>query len=79
MVLPSGFSKEEYVETFKDSVPHLWEDIVLFCDLRKDNYMRRKAKELRTVPYYSPEQYLLKHVQPRSVKGHRDRYIDSIA
>lgn len=69
MVLPSGFSKEEYVETFKDCFPHLWEDIVLFCDLRKDNYMRRKAKGLRTVPYYSPEQYLLKHVQPRSVKG----------
>lgn len=64
MVLPTGFSKEEYVETFKDCFPYLWEDIVLFCGLRKDNYMRRKAKGLRIVPYYSPEQYLLKHVLP---------------
>lgn len=50
MVLPSGFSKEEYVETFKDCFPHLWEDIVLFCDLRKDNYMRRKGKRTSYCP-----------------------------
>lgn len=69
MVLPPVFSKEEYVETFKDFFPHLWEDIVLFCNLRRYNWKRRMGRGLRTVPYYSPKEFLLKHVQPRTIKA----------
>ena len=67
-VLPPGFTLEEYIATFQECYPHLWEDIVFFCDTRKDNYMRRKAKGLRTVSFYAPEKYLAKHAQPQKIK-----------
>lgn len=68
LVLPPSFSIEDYISTFKDCFPHLWDDLVNFCEIKKDNYLRRKAKGLPTVPYYSPEQLLFKHAGPRNIK-----------
>lgn len=60
-ILPDNFSDEDFVEAFMECFPYLWEDIKFFCDLRKSNYLRRRKKGLRTVPYLSPQKYLLKH------------------
>ena len=67
-VLAPGFTEEEYIVSFQKCFPHLWEDIVCLCNTKKDNYKRRKAKGLRTVPYYTPEVYLLKHARPQNIK-----------
>lgn len=67
-VLSPDFTNEEYITTFKECLPHLWEDIVAFCKERKDNYLRRTAKGLRTVTYYSPEEYLIKHAGLQNLK-----------
>ncbi len=68
MVLAPNFNEEEFIGTFKDCFPHLWEDIVSFCDTRKANYLRRKARGLRANPYYTPEEFLVKHAQPHIIK-----------
>ena len=68
MVLAPNFDIEKYIDTFQECFPHLWEDIVSFCNTRKDNYLRRKKKRLRTVSYYSPEKYLVKHARPQKLK-----------
>lgn len=68
MVLSPNFSKEMYIDTFQKCFPHIWEDIVSFCNTRKDNYFRRKNRGLRTVSYYSPEVFLIKHARPRNLK-----------
>ena len=60
-ILSQNFSDDDFVEAFKECFPHLWEDIKFFCDIRKSNYLRRKKKGLRTVPYLYPKKYLLKH------------------
>ena len=60
-VLPNKWSEEDYIETFRECFPHIWEDIESFCNLRKNDYDRRKRKGLRTIPYYTPQCYLLKH------------------
>lgn len=67
-VLAPGFTEEEYIVSFQKCFPHLWEDIVCLCNTKKDNYKRRKSKGLRTVPYYTPEEYLLKHARPQNIK-----------
>ena len=58
-ILSQNFSDDDFVEAFKECFPHLWEDIKFFCDIRKSNYLRRKKKGLRTVPYLYPKKYLL--------------------
>ena len=68
LVLSPHFSNEEYIATFQECFPHLWEDIESFCKERKENFYRRKDKGLRTVPYYSPEEFLVKHARPQSLK-----------
>lgn len=60
-VLPNKWSEEDYIEAFRECFPHIWEDIESFCNLRKNDYDRRKRKGLRTIPYYTPQCYLLKH------------------
>ncbi len=68
MVLSPNFSKEMYIDTFQKCFPHLWEDIVTFCNTRNDNCLRRKKKGLRTVSCYSPEKYLVKKARPQNLK-----------
>lgn len=60
-VLPRNWSNNDFIDFFKECFPYIWEDIVDYCNSRKSNYYRRKNKGLRTVPYYNPEYYLLKH------------------
>lgn len=69
IVLTPGFNKKEYIATFQICFPHLWEDIVFFCEMRKDNYLRRGKKDLRTVPYYTPEEYLVTHALQQNLKS----------
>lgn len=51
-----------FIEAFKRYYPCEWEDIELFCKNRKRDYLRRKKKRLRTVCYYSPEQFMRYHI-----------------
>lgn len=60
-ILPYKWSNLDFVEAFKECFPHIWEDIVYFCNIRKKNNFRRYNKGLRTVQFYSPKCYLLKH------------------
>lgn len=61
LILPNDFSDDDVVEAFIECFPHLWEDIKFYCDIKKNDYFRRKKKGLRTVPYLSPKKFLLKH------------------
>lgn len=67
-VLPSGFTKEEYVTIFKDCFPYLWDDIVAFCETERIDYKRRKRKELRALSSYTPKGFLLKHAHLQRLK-----------
>ena len=69
-VLPNKWSEEDYIETFRECFPHIWEDIESFCNLRKNDYDRRKRKGLRTIPYYTPQCYLLKHCPCKIGRAH---------
>ena len=60
-ILPNNFSDEDVVEAFMECFPHIWEDIEFFCKIRQSDYFRRKQKGLRTVPFFSPQSYFLKH------------------
>ena len=60
-ILPYKCSKIDYIEAFKECFPHIWEDIVFFCKIRKNDYYRRKRKGLRTVKFFDPQRYLLQH------------------
>lgn len=63
-ILPDNFSDEEFVKSFMECFPHLWEDILYFCDIRKNDYKRRKKRGLRTIPFLPPRSYLLRHCTP---------------
>lgn len=67
-ILPDNFSDEEFVKAFVGCFPHLWEDIRYFCDIRKEDYKRRRKKGLRTIPFLPPQRYLLKHCAPNHKK-----------
>lgn len=43
-ILPYKCSKIDYIQAFKECFPHIWEDIVFFCKIRKNDYYRRKKK-----------------------------------
>ena len=60
-ILPYKCSKIDYIQAFKECFPHIWEDIVFFCKIRKNDYYRRKRKGLRTIKFYDPQRYLLQH------------------
>lgn len=66
-ILPIGFSSQEYLEVFKLYYPHLWEDICSYCRTRKNDYLRRKKKCLRTVPFMNPNEFLLLHTKIKHV------------
>lgn len=59
--LPKEYLFDNFLQTFKDCYPTVWEDIVNHCKGKKNDFIRRKKKGLRTVPYYSPEEYLKKN------------------
>lgn len=67
-ILPEGFSFEEYVEAFKKYYPHIWEDIVSFCETKRRNRERRYKKNLRTVRDIKPVELLRKHSKIRRDK-----------
>lgn len=60
-ILPIGFSFQEYLNAFKVYYPYLWEDICSYCRNRKDDYRRRAQKNLRRVPFITPEEFLKLH------------------
>ena len=57
-IIPQEYSFADFLQAFKDCYPTVWEDIVNHCKDKKNDFIRRKNKGLRTVPYYSPEEYL---------------------
>lgn len=65
-VMPKKFSFEDFLSAFKECYPCQWEDIVHYCKAKKNDLYRRSRKGLRTVPYYTPEQYLKHAVHLRS-------------
>lgn len=65
--MPKKFAFEDFLSAFKECYPCQWEDIVHYCKAKKNDFYRRSRKGLRTVPYYTPEQYLKQSVQMRSL------------
>lgn len=60
-VLPKEYSKDEFLAMFKQCYTRQWEKIVFYCRTKKKDYIRRKKMGLRTVPYYSPKEFICKH------------------
>lgn len=56
--LPAGYSFDDFLRTFIDCCPAAWEDIIYYCNERKNNFYRRKKKGLRTISYCPPALYL---------------------
>ena len=67
-ILSPEFTEEEYILTFKECFPHIWDEIVFFCSRKKSDFFRRKKRNKRAVPFYTPEQYLIHHVQLKQLK-----------
>lgn len=67
-ILPEKYSFDDVINAFKECFPCAWEDIVHHCNEKNQNYTRRLRKKLRTVPYSTPEQYILRnmHLPTRS-------------
>lgn len=67
-VLPENYTFDDIITAFKDCFPCAWDEILLHCKQGKQNYIRRSRKNLRTVPYYTPEQFIKKnmHLPKRS-------------
>lgn len=66
-VMPKNFSFKDFLSAFKECYPCQWEDIVRYCMEKKNDFYRRSRKGLRTIPYYTPEQYLKHTVHMRSL------------
>lgn len=66
-VMPKNFSFKDFLSAFKECYPCQWEDIVRYCKEKKNDFYRRSRKGLRTVPYYTPEQYLKHTVHMHSL------------
>lgn len=64
-VMPNNFSFNDFLSAFKECYPCQWEDIVHYCKEKKNDFYRRSCKGLRTVPYYTPEQYFKHAVHMR--------------
>ena len=60
-IIPQEYSFSDFLQAFKECFPTVWEDIENHCKGKKNDFIRRKKKGLRTVPYYSPEEYLKKN------------------
>lgn len=60
-IIPQEYSFSDFLQAFKECFPTVWEDIENHCKSKKNDFLRRKKKGLRTVPYYSPEEYLKKN------------------
>ena len=76
-VMPKNFSFKDFLLAFKECYPCQWEDIVRYCNGKKNDFYRRSRKGLRVVPYYTPEQYLKHAVHMRSLSKYlneQDRY-----
>lgn len=68
-VFPSEHSDEDFISVFQRCFPCQWDDIVSYCRTKYKDFWRRKKKGLRTVAYYSPEKFLLKHIGRRTGKS----------
>ncbi len=66
-ILPVGFSFQDYLEAFKEYFPYTWEDICYYCNSRKNDYIRRKKKNLRTVSFSTPEKFLERNAKIKRV------------
>ena len=58
MILPVKYSFDDFLQTFIDCYPTVWEDIVNYCDEKRSDFLRRKKKKLQIVPCCSPIEYL---------------------
>ncbi len=71
-VMPKDFSFKDFLSAFKECYPCQWEDIVRYCKEKKNDFYRRSRKGLRSVPYYTPEQYLKHAVHMHSLSKYLD-------
>lgn len=69
LVLPQNFSKQDVLLYFQQCFPCVWEDIVSYCHGKQQDYERRSKAGLRTVPCYSPQQFLFKHIGKINMGG----------
>lgn len=67
-ILYEDFTFEDYFEAFKQYYPYTWDDIQAYCLSRRNNYNRRKCKNLRTVGFENPLQFLKHHVKIEKIK-----------
>lgn len=67
-ILPANCTFEDYFEAFKKYYPYIWDDIIAYCQSRRNNYYRRKRKHLRTVGFESPVQFLKHHTKIKKNK-----------
>lgn len=51
---------EDFVNAFKSYLPYEWHRVTQYCANKRDDYYRRKKKGLRTVPFYKPEQFIIR-------------------
>ncbi|WP_295434826.1 toll/interleukin-1 receptor domain-containing protein [uncultured Prevotella sp.] len=70
--MPKDFSFKDFLSAFKECYPCQWEDIVRYCKEKKNDFYRRSRKGLRSVPYYTPEQYLKHAVHMHSLSKYLD-------
>ena len=63
-ILPERYTPDELLLAFKECYPYIWEQITYHCLIKKQDYYRRKKRGLRIVSFYTPEQFLLKHIHP---------------
>lgn len=61
-ILPSGYDYDTFLDAFKQYFPCEWEDIIDYCKSKKQDCCRRSQNGLRTVRFYTPDQFLKKHV-----------------
>ena len=61
-VLPVNYSFDDFINSFRQCFSYKWDDVVAYCEEKKRDYYRRKKKNLRTVDYFTPKNFILKHV-----------------
>lgn len=67
--LPFEYSFDDFLRAFKSCYPAAWDDIIYYCNRRRNNFSRRKEIGLRTVSYCSPVEYIKRNCNWRR-KGH---------
>lgn len=67
--LPLEYSFDDFLQAFKICYPTAWDDIIYYCNKRRNDFYRREKNGLRTVVYCSPVEYIKRNCNWRR-KGH---------